>query len=378
MEITFGIPTLDEDGYALAGPENRELLSFVVEMAPIESAPHAVHLFLEQVDHGLLNGTYFYLNGPHILQAGPQLMDDWEDWDETEGEEGAVPPDGQIGTSGAKAARRSRSRSQDSTDDAVAATSDDYKEEDARVRKYAALGLEKLAFPDYSDDFPHVPWTLGFTGRPGGPDWYINKVDNSKGHGPGGQSQHALNEQGDSCFGIVSTEGIGREKLASLLFGKSIYADRSEWHYFLEEPVEIVGAVVLTKLPSVHKIHMDVLHHKKSLFTKTGATGEDSSSSTNPIGDVLDKAVQDSAMDTLEDPNAPPTTNTENAAAAAAIAAAAAAAKEGEAAAAAASASAKIIAEREKVDPTVAQHIHGRDPRRNHRHLPKIDNQAEA
>ena len=103
---------------------------FVVELAPVDEVPHAIHLFMEQVEHGLWNGCYFYLNGPHIVQVGPRLS-----------EEGASE-----------------------------------EHERARIAPFKTRGLDQLSFPDYSDDYPHVTWTLGYTGRPGGIDWYINKV----------------------------------------------------------------------------------------------------------------------------------------------------------------------------------------------------------
>ena len=86
--------------------------------------PHAVHLFLEQVHHGLWDNTWFYLNGPHVMQAGPQ------DWEEEKEETGAA------------------------------------------LKKFQNYQLDTLAFPEYSHKFPHVPFTMGFTGRPGGPDFY--------------------------------------------------------------------------------------------------------------------------------------------------------------------------------------------------------------
>lgn len=95
--------------------------SFQVELAPLSEMPHAVHLFLEQVSHGLWNKmSSFYVNHDHVMQAGP----------------------------------RTREARQQFTD----------------------YNLEKLAFPEYSHAFPHKQWTLGFAGRPGGPSFYINKV----------------------------------------------------------------------------------------------------------------------------------------------------------------------------------------------------------
>ena len=63
--------------------------------------PHAVHLFLEQVMHGLWNNAWFYLNGPHVIQGGPQAADD-------------------------------------------------------KTNKFKELKLDTLAFPEYSTEFPHV------------------------------------------------------------------------------------------------------------------------------------------------------------------------------------------------------------------------------
>jgi hypothetical protein len=311
--------------------DERPRYSFMVELAPLDLVPHAIHLFLEQVDHGLWNGTYFYMNGPHIIQCGPSGDEEeygdsgweWVEYDESDPSSLA---------SGAAAARtRSRSRSLDEkvstaaaaagggsdsdqpqhgrrlTAESSASTStttssstssssssttdrgghdkrgshhrsaseDEYSEtddyyyggyweqadleetdEDRRIRKFADIGLDKLAFPDYHVDFPHIPWTLGYTGRPGGPDWYINKMDNTEGHGPGGQSQYALKEQGDSCFGIVSADGPGRQHLTDHAFQKETYNDRTDWHYFFKEEIEIVSAVVLTKQPQMEKIHL--------------------------------------------------------------------------------------------------------------------------
>lgn len=61
----------------------------------------------------------------------------------------------------------------------------------------------KLSFPEYTNKYPHHKYTLGFTGRPGGPGFYINTDDNSQTHGPGGQTVHELQEEADPCFGTV-------------------------------------------------------------------------------------------------------------------------------------------------------------------------------
>ena len=209
VPIRFG-PGPHEVEFTVLLGENRK--SFVIEMAPLDYVPHAIHVFLEQVEHGLWNGCFFYLNGPHVVQAGPALLEEDEEYTDAHAHE------------------------------------DEHDDEDrsAAMKPFKALGLDELAFPDYSDKFPHTPWTLGFTGRPGGPDFYINKVDNTESHGPGGQYHHVLEEQGDSCFGKIVR---GKDTVAEL-FAQQVYADRTEWHHFMVEPIEIVKAVVLTKRPA--------------------------------------------------------------------------------------------------------------------------------
>jgi cyclophilin family peptidyl-prolyl cis-trans isomerase len=57
-----------------------------------------------------------------------------------------------------------------------------------------------LAFQEYHPKFPHVKNTLGYAGRPGGPEFYISTVDNSWNHGPASQGSKT---EADSCFGKI-------------------------------------------------------------------------------------------------------------------------------------------------------------------------------
>ena len=167
-------------------------------MAPLEEMPHAVHLFLEQVAHKLWDNGWFYLNGPHVFQAGPQVPDDEEY--ETLLEKGV-------------------------------------DERTLALKPFKDLQLDSLAFPEYSDKFPHLPWTLGFTGRPGGPDFYINKVDNVKAHGPGGQTHHDLVEHADPCFAKIIA---GMDTIALMTNSPTIRTPGDNHRFFFEEPVQII------------------------------------------------------------------------------------------------------------------------------------------
>jgi hypothetical protein len=172
----------------------------VIEMAPLDTVPHAIHLFLEQIEHGLWNGAYFYINTRHVLQAGPSSPNGYKDLAK------GKPPD---------------------------------------TKRFEDLQLDTLAFPDYSHEFPHDIWTVGFAGRPGGPDFYINKLDNIESHGPGGQIQHALEEQGDSCFGRITK---GKEHMDDLLFNQPTIRE-GDFKEFMQNQVPIVRAVILTPKP---------------------------------------------------------------------------------------------------------------------------------
>ena len=79
-----------------------------------------------------------------------------------------------------------------------------YSPEGKSVRQnFKDAGLEVVAFQEYSPKFTHEQFHVGFAGRPGGPDIYINKMDNTINHGPGGQAHHHLEEEADPAFAKV-------------------------------------------------------------------------------------------------------------------------------------------------------------------------------
>jgi cyclophilin family peptidyl-prolyl cis-trans isomerase len=204
VEFTVAIPIIHEHDH---GDFDEVIKSFVVEMAPLDLMPHSVHLFLEQVAHRLWDNGWFYLNGPHVFQAGPQVPDD------------------------------------DEYEDAIEKGAD---ERILALKPFRDVQLDTLAFPEYSDKFPHLPWTLGFTGRPGGPDFYINKVDNSKTHGPGGQTHHTLVEYADPCFGKIID---GMDAIEMMKNAPTISENDVNYRFFFEEPIQMVK-VRIVKHPS--------------------------------------------------------------------------------------------------------------------------------
>jgi cyclophilin family peptidyl-prolyl cis-trans isomerase len=126
----------------------------LVELAPADEMPYVVWWFLEQVSRELFDGCSFHRNAGHVVQGGPAPNF-------------LSPPDQKL------------------------------------HKRFSDAGFVSLLFQEYSPNFPHKKYTLGFAGRPGGPDFYVSMVDNSALHGPGGQANYEDPTEADSCFAKV-------------------------------------------------------------------------------------------------------------------------------------------------------------------------------
>jgi hypothetical protein len=217
--------------------------SFVVELASLKLMPHAAHFFLEQVSHGLWNRATFGVNRVHVLQALPRNRQLFREYD-----------------------------------------------------------LDSMAFPEYSDQFPHKQWTLGYAGRPGGPSWYINKIDNELDHGPFGQNHHPLTEHADPCFAkvvggfdvlqsIFDSERPSEIIKTTILNWEDHWTDISEeeWHKMHEDfdDGEEYSDDAL-HLDSDDEPHHDQSHHDQDPHGATvGADGNVNHGSRAPSTDML-------------------------------------------------------------------------------------------
>lgn len=127
-----------------------------MEMASLESMPHSVHMFLEMIRLKLWDNTVFWHH--------------------------------------------------DDVEHIIAGALFNYRTGEPKFHHLKALGWEGLQFAEYSEDYPHNKYSLGFSGK--GPNIYVNLQNNQDSHGPGSQlGHHDLPDEADPCFARV-IEGI--------------------------------------------------------------------------------------------------------------------------------------------------------------------------
>jgi cyclophilin family peptidyl-prolyl cis-trans isomerase len=166
--------------------------TFVIELASLDDMPHSVHLFLQMVSHQLWDGCSFMRNAGHVVQA-------------------SSAPYYKTTTKGRQPQLR---------------------------KKFKDAGYMSVAFQEYSPKVPHEKYTVGFAGRPGGPDWYVSTRDNTKNHGPGGQSSYAVPSEADPCFGKVIQGFAAVDRMHQLPV-------KPGWFNAMENNVGIARATIL-------------------------------------------------------------------------------------------------------------------------------------
>jgi hypothetical protein len=167
------------------------------EMASLDLMPVAVNLFLQQVHHGLWDGCSFVVNAVHILQAGPHRHNGQGGYNHN------IPE---------------------------------------LYNRFISTKLDVMPFQEYSAEYTHVKHTLGFSGRPSGPDFYISKIDNSITHGPGGQEHHDLHEEADPCFAKV----VAGERILEDIYKIPVYSRGDGVGNMIVNPVIILNAKVVS------------------------------------------------------------------------------------------------------------------------------------
>jgi len=125
------------DGSVAADASSESQHVLVLEMAPLDLMPHSVYTFLEMVDAKLFDGCSFILNAMNIIKAAPLPYE-----------------------KGSSVAHK--------------------------VKAFARLGLDTVSFREYSPDYPHDQYTVGFA-TDGIASFYINTENNTDPFGAVGE-----------------------------------------------------------------------------------------------------------------------------------------------------------------------------------------------
>jgi len=88
---------------------------------------------------------------------------------------------------------------------------------------------QSMPFQEYDESYPHKKGTMGYAGRPSGPEFYISIQDNTEAHGPGSQQKHNPYEA-DSLFGTV-IRGMedGTVNRIHTMPGREFINDKEKW-----------------------------------------------------------------------------------------------------------------------------------------------------
>ena len=88
---------------------------------------------------------------------------------------------------------------------------------------------ESMPFQEYSKEYPHKKGTVGYAGRPSGPEFYVSIQNNSGAHGPGSQQKHNPYEA-DCIIGTIiqGMEDGTVDRVHTMPF-KEFSGDKEKW-----------------------------------------------------------------------------------------------------------------------------------------------------
>ncbi|KAL3796027.1 hypothetical protein HJC23_013084 [Cyclotella cryptica] len=141
VEIELSYPQVPPEDHPNPRSWTRVSKWIVIEMASLDLMPHSVNMFLRQVQQKLWDGISINLKNDQKIQFGPRADDD----------------------------------------------------------RFLRAHSSTLFYQEYNTTYPHQQWTVGFAGRPAGPDFFINRMDNTAEFGLKGDKH----KEADPCFGRV-------------------------------------------------------------------------------------------------------------------------------------------------------------------------------
>lgn len=88
---------------------------------------------------------------------------------------------------------------------------------------------ERMPFQEYSKEYPHKKYTMGYAGRPSGPEFYISIQNNSGAHGPGSQQKHNPFEADCIIGSLIQGVEDGTVDRIHTMPGKEFLGDKKKW-----------------------------------------------------------------------------------------------------------------------------------------------------
>lgn len=88
---------------------------------------------------------------------------------------------------------------------------------------------KSMPFQEYSKEYPHKKGTLGYAGRPSGPEFYVSIQNNMQAHGPGSQQKHNPYEADCIIGTIIQGMEDGTVSRIHTMPGKEFMGDKKKW-----------------------------------------------------------------------------------------------------------------------------------------------------
>ena len=88
---------------------------------------------------------------------------------------------------------------------------------------------DSMPFQEYSKEYPHMKGTVGYTGRPSGPGFYVSIRDNSGNHGPGSQQKQNPYEADCVIGKVIRGMEDGTVDRVHKMPGRGFLSNKGDW-----------------------------------------------------------------------------------------------------------------------------------------------------
>ncbi|KAL7539185.1 hypothetical protein ACHAWF_006324, partial [Thalassiosira exigua] len=100
---------------------------------------------------------------------------------------------------------------------------------------------QSMPFQEYSKEYPHKKGTVGYAGRPSGPEFYVSIQDNSRAHGPGSQQKHNPYEADCIIGKVIQGMADGTVDRIHKMPGREFLGDKKKWVWIRRMHILVPG-----------------------------------------------------------------------------------------------------------------------------------------